>query len=219
VNKLKRHLSVANVLSCIALFVALGGTAFAAMKLGPGQVKAVNIAKQAVINSKIKQQAVTSGKIKNGGVNALDIGAGQVIGEKIATGAVTGKKIARKAVSPRTLAEEAVTGGKLANEAVTASKMSAALYAQLVKNVTYVNSSSVTNAEANKTATASCPAGKQAIAGGVRLEGELADVSVTGSYPVAAGAVRTGWEGIAHETGAGPFGDWSVVAFAICAEL
>jgi hypothetical protein len=219
VNKLKRHLSVANVLSCIALFVALGGTAFAAMKLGPNQVKAVNIAKQAVTNAKIKRQAVTSGKIKDGSVNALDIGAGQVTGEKIATGAVTGKKIARKAVSPRTIAEEAVTGGKLANEAVTASKLSASLYAQLVRNVTYVNTSSASNSEPNKTATASCPAGKQAIGGGVRLEGELAEVSVTGSYPVSSGTLRTGWEAIAHETGGGQPGAWSVTAFVVCAEL
>lgn len=218
-SKLKRHLSVANVLSCIALFVALGGSAFAAVKLNAGQVKAVNIAKQAVTNAKIKKEAVTSGKIKNGTVNALDIGAGQVISEKIATGAVTGKKIGKKAVSPRTIAEEAVTGGKLANEAVTASKLAPALYAQLVRNVAYVNTSSASNSEPNKTATASCPAGKQAIGGGVRLEGELAEVSVTGSYPLSSGALRTGWEAIAHETGGGQPGAWSVTAFAICAEL
>lgn len=218
-NTLKRHLSVANVLSCIALFVALGGTAFAAMKLAPGQVKTVNIAKQAVTNAKIKRQAVTSGKIKNGGVNALDIGAGQVTGEKIPNGAVIGKKIARKAVSPRTIAEEAVTGGKLANEAVTASKLAPALYTQLVRNVAYVNASSASNSEPNKTVTASCPAGKQVIGGGVRLEGELAEVSVTGSFPVSSGALRTGWEGIAHETGGGQPGSWSVTAFAVCAEL
>lgn len=217
-SKLKRHLSVANVLSCIALFVALGGSAFAAVKLNAGQVKAVNIAKQAVTNAKIKKQAVTSGKIKNGTVNALDIGAGQVTSEKIATGAVTGKKIGKKAVSPRTIAEEAVTGGKLANEAVTASKLAPALYSQLVRNVAYVNNSSASDSEPNKTATASCPAGKQAIGGGVRLEGELAEVSVTGSYPLASGALRTGWVAIAHETGA-TAENWSVEAFAICAEL
>ena len=216
---LKRHLSVANVLSCTALFVALGGTAFAAMHLGPGEVKAINIAKQAVTNAKLKQQAVTSGKIKNGGVNALDIGAGQVIGEKIATGAVTGKKIAKKAVSPRTIAEEAVTAGKLGNEAVTASKLSASLYAQLVRNVAYFSATSASNSEANKAVTASCPAGKQAISGGVRLEGELAEVSVTGSYPLSNGTLRTGWEGIAHETGGGQLGAWSVTAFVVCAEL
>jgi len=216
---LKRHLSVANVLSCIALFVALGGAAYAAVKIPPNAVKTVNIAPQAVTNPKIKQQAVTSGKIKNGGVNALDIGAGQVTSEKLATGAVTGKKLGKKAVSPRTIASEAVQTDKIASESIVASKISSSLYAQLVRNVAYGNSSSVTNTEQNKTATVSCPAGKQALSGGVRLEGELENVSVTGSYPVASGSLRTGWEGIAHETGAGPYGDWSVTAFVVCAEL
>jgi hypothetical protein len=219
VSKLKRHLSVANVLSVTALFVALGGTAFAAVKLAPGQVKAVNIARQAVTNPKIKQQAVTSGKIKNGGVNALDIGAGQVTGEKLATGAVTGKKIGKKAVSPRTIAKEAVTTEKLDNESIVASKLSASFYDQLLRNVAYESASSASNSEPNKTATVNCPTGKEAIGGGVRLEGELAEVSVTGSYPVSSGAVRTGWEAIAHETGAGQAGNWSVVAFVICAEI
>jgi hypothetical protein len=216
---LKRHLTVANVLSCIALFVALGGVAYAAVKIPPNAVKTKNIANQAVSNPKIKKEAVTSGKIKNGSVNALDLGAGQVTSEKLATGAVTGKKIAKKAVSERTIANEAVTVGKLGKEAVDASKISTSLWEQLVRNVAYENTSSVTNDEANKTTTANCPKGKEAIGGGVRLEGELANVAVTGSYPFANGSSRTGWTAVAHETGAGPYGDWSIVAFVVCAEL
>jgi hypothetical protein len=216
---LKRHLTVANVLSCTALFVALGGAAYAAVKIPPNAIKAKNIANQAVTNPKIKREAVTSGKIRNGGVNAVDLGAGQVTSEKLGTGAVTGKKIAKKAVSERTIANEAVTTGKIGKEAIDASKISTSLYAQLVRNVAYFNSSSVTNDEANKTATIECPKGKEAIGGGVRLEGELASVAVTGSYPVSSGNSRTGWSGVAHETGGGPFGDWSIVAFVVCAEL
>ncbi|HET9678197.1 MAG TPA: hypothetical protein VFP21_11920 [Solirubrobacterales bacterium] len=218
-NMLKRHLSVANVLSCIALFVALGGAAYAAVKIPTNAVKARNIAPQAVTNAKIKTQAVTSGKIKNGGVNALDIGAGQVTNDKIATGAVSAKKIAKQAVTERTIANEAVTTGKIGKEAIDASKISAPLWLQLVRNVAYFNSASVTNNEPNKTATAECPKGKEAIGGGVRLEGELKEVAVTGSYPFVSGSSRTGWTGIAHESGGGPYGDWSIVAFAVCAEL
>ncbi len=215
----KRHLSAANVLSVMALFVALGGTAYAAVKLKPNQVKAVNIANQAVTNPKIKTQAVTSGKIKNGGVNAVDIGAGQVTSEKVATGAVTAKKIGKQAVTNRTLANESVSIGKIGREAVDASKISSSLWLQLVRNVTYVNSESVTNNEPNKSATANCPKGKEAIGGGVRLEGELKEVATTASYPFSSGNSRTGWTGIGHESGAGPYGDWSIVAFAVCAEL
>ena len=199
------------------------------MKIPPNAIKAKNIANQAVTNPKIKREAVTSGKIRNGGVNAADLGAGQVTNEKLATGAVTGKKIAKKAVSPRTLASnavgtdaianEAVTIGKIGKEAVDASKISTSLWAQLVRNAAYVNSASFTNDEPNKSVTAECPKGKEAIGGGVRLEGELKEVAVTGSYPFASGNSRTGWTGIAHESGAGPYGDWSIYAFAVCAEL
>lgn len=217
-STLKRHLSVANVLSCIALFVALGGAAYAAVKIPPNAVKARNIAKQAVTNPKIKREAVTSGKIRNGSVNALDLGAGQVTSEKIATGAVTAKKIGKKAVTERTIADGAVNSDKLGKESITAEKLDRLFYAGLAHNISYEISKSVTNEEANKTATVNCPGSKQAIGGGVRLEGELANVAVTGSYPLSNGPVRPGWEALAHETGGGPYGDWSIVAFVVCAE-
>ncbi|MDQ2631021.1 MAG: hypothetical protein M3Y75_08620 [Actinomycetota bacterium] len=218
-SKLKRHLSVANVLSCIALFVALGGSAFAAVQLKANQVKAVNIAPQAVTNAKLKREAVTSGKIKNGTVNALDLGAGQVTNEKIASGAVTGKKIAKKAVSPRTLADEAVTTDKLANGSVAAAKLLPALYAQLIKNVTYVNSESASNNVIEKSAEATCPTGKQAIGGGARVNGSLQDVALTGSNPASSGTTRTGWQAFARDVDNTPGGNWSLEAFVVCAEL
>ncbi len=92
--------------------------------------------------------------------------------------------IKTQAVTGRTIAEETVTSGKIANESIVSSKLSAALYAQLVRNVAYFDASSPSDSEANKSATINCPSGKQAIGGGVRLEGELAEVAVTGSYPV-----------------------------------
>lgn len=216
---LKRHLTVANVLSVTALFVALAGSAYAATKLGPGQVKAVNIANQAVSNPKIKTQAVTSGKIKNLGINAADLAKESVINSKLAKKVVTNAKLANAAVSSRTLANKSVTTNALAPESVNSAKIAGQLWTQLIKNVTYVNTTSFTSTEANKTQTAECPSGKQAISGGVRLEGELAGVATTASYPYSNGSARTGWVGIAHETGGPVFNDWSIVVFAVCAEL
>jgi hypothetical protein len=226
---LKRHLSVANVLSCLALFVALGGAAYAAVKIPPNAVKARNIANQAVTNPKIKREAVTSGKIRNGSVNSVDLGAGQVTEEKIGTGAVTGKKIAKKAVSPRTIANnavgtdsianEAVTVGKLGKESVDASKISASLYAQLARNVAYFSAESPSDSEEVKSVTAKCPSGKEAIAGGALLHGELKDVAIIGSSPFSEGNFRTGWSAFGHETGTGTTNNWSVEAFVVCAEL
>jgi hypothetical protein len=229
VNLVKKHLTVANVLSLTALFVALAGSAYAATKIGPGQVKSTNIAKEAVTNPKLKKEAVTSGKIKNNGINSVDLGTGSVINSKLKNGAVTSNKlgaesvwnskIAKKAITSAKIGEEAVTAGKIGKEAISAAKIQASLYNQLVRNVTYVNSVSANSGEPNTSATVLCPAGKEAIGGGVRLEGELKEVAVTGSTPYSVGSSRTGWIGYGHESGPGPYGDWSVVAFAVCAEL
>jgi hypothetical protein len=249
VKILKRHLTVANVLSLTALFVALAGSAYAAGKIGPGAVRAQNLGREAVTNPKLKKEAVTSGKIKNNGINSVDLGSGSVINSKIKNGTITGAKLAggtvtaaklakgsvtagavakgaigsgalaKNAVTANAIGSEAVTAGKIGRESVSAAKIQASLYDQLVRNVTYVNSVASNPNEPNKSVTAICPAGKEAIGGGVRLEGELKEVAVTGSTPYAVGASRTGWSGFAHESGSGPYGDWTVVAFAVCAEL
>ncbi|HEX6664997.1 MAG TPA: hypothetical protein VF081_00200 [Solirubrobacterales bacterium] len=217
---LKRHLTVANVLSCTALFVALSASAYAAVKLKPNQVKAANIAKQAVTNPKIKKQAVTSGKIKNGGVVNADLGGGAVTGDKIANGAVTSKKLGKNAVTTNSIGPEQVTAGKIGPEAISASKLSASLYAQLVRNVTYVNAITPENNEGAKSVTATCPVNKQAIGGGARVNGELLEVAITGSTPFVSGTTRTGWSAFARELPDEPLtGKWSLEAFAVCAEL
>jgi hypothetical protein len=233
VNTLKRHLSVANVLSCIALFVALAGTAYASGKIGPGQVKAANIASQAVTNSKIKTQAVTSGKIKNSGINAEDLAPGSVINSKIKNKAVTNaklgtesvgtSKLAKKAVTGNILGAEAVAAGKLAGESVSAAKLSTSFYLQLLKNVTYVTETSVNDSETAKSVTAVCPVGKEVLGGGVRINGggttAEGGVVVNQSAPLVSSTNgRVGWTAGGREIGKED-ANWQVVSYAICAEL
>jgi hypothetical protein len=79
VKQIRQRLTYANVMSSIAVFFILGGaTAFAATKIGSGQLKA-----NSVLTGKIKKEAVTEGKIKNGAITT----------SKIADKAVTGAKI------------------------------------------------------------------------------------------------------------------------------
>lgn len=229
-NTLKRHLTVANVLSITAVFIALSATAVAATKLSAGQVKSVNIARQAVTNAKIKTQAVTSGKIKNNGVVTADLGNGAVTGVKLANGSVSAAKLAKEAVTSKALAKDSVTNGKIGaeavatgkigNEAITAQKISASVWRQLVKNVTYVTETSANNSEDEKNITASCPAGKEAIAGGARVNAPAGvKVALNGDYPaVASNNARTGWIASGRETPE-EAGNWQIVAYAVCAEL
>ena len=228
-NTLKRHLTVANVLSITAIFIALSATAVAATKLGAGQVKAVNIARQAVTNAKIKTQAVTSGKIKNNGVVTADLANGSVTAGKIANGAVNSAKLTKEAVAAKALAKnsvtnakigsEAVTTGKLGNESVTAAKISSGTWHQLLKNVTYVTETTGPQSETNRTLIAKCPTGKEAIAGGVRVTGANTKVVPTESAPeFSATGARTGWSASAREIEP-EAGSWTLLTYAVCAEL
>jgi hypothetical protein len=62
VSSIRRRLSFANVISCIALFVALGGAGYAATQLPKNSVGA----------KQIKPNAVTSSKVKNGSLGTAD---------------------------------------------------------------------------------------------------------------------------------------------------
>lgn len=68
--------SPALVISILALFVALGGSAYAAKKIGTKEIKANaittgKIKKNAVTTSKIKKEAVTGAKIKESSLGAV----------------------------------------------------------------------------------------------------------------------------------------------------
>ena len=70
--------SPAMIVACIALAVALGGSAYAALKLP----------KNSVGSKQIKKNAVNSAKVKNGSLKVADFGAGQIPqGQKGDTGA------------------------------------------------------------------------------------------------------------------------------------
>lgn len=238
---LSKHLSVANVLSCIALFIALSGAAYAATTtLGKKAVKTKNLANGAVTTLKLRGGAVTNLKLRNGAVTgakiapatigssqlangavrAAQLGGGVVTENKLQNGAVTAAKIANGAVTNAKLGNDSVTAGKIQNGAVTPAALSASLSAQLIKNVSYVTATSPSNEEPKpKSITANCPTGKQAIGGGARVVGEVTSVVLSESAPVSNGeGKRVGWSASAVEFAA-PLKPWAVEAFAICAEL
>src|ERR1700704_515580 len=69
-KQILRRPSPAMVVAILALCLAVGGTAFAAVKLGKSAVKTKNIKDGAVTESKIAANAVTESKIANGAVSA-----------------------------------------------------------------------------------------------------------------------------------------------------
>ena len=104
----------------VALVVALGGTTYAAVRIGTKQ---------------IKNNAITSVKIRNGQVKNVDLARNSVVTAKILAGAVSGLQIRDGGVGNSDLANDSVTGAKvrggavgnsdLANDSVTAAKIRA----------------------------------------------------------------------------------------------
>ncbi len=228
-KSLRKHLTVANVLSCMALFVALSGVAYAAA-LGKNAVKTKNIANGAVTTAKLRNGGVTTAKLRNGAVNGAKVAPGSIGSSQLANGSVrsgqlgggvvTEAKLKNGAVSEPKLGANAVSTGKLAEGAVTGTKLAPSLFFQLVKNISYVNrESGAVSATSPQSATAECPVGKQAIAGGARIvPGDATVVQLTESIPfLGAGGVRTGWTASAKTSEAGK--TFAVEAFAVCAEL
>jgi len=74
----RSKLSYANVVATIALFVALGGSSFAAIALSKNSVKSKHIAKGQVKGPDIGRNAVTSKKVRNLSLLAADFKAGQL---------------------------------------------------------------------------------------------------------------------------------------------
>jgi len=79
--RLRRHLTFANVMASLALFVALGGSGVAAFTIGSGQIR-----DGAVTSAKIHDGAVTSAKIRNGAVTSAKIAPGALRASQFAPG-------------------------------------------------------------------------------------------------------------------------------------
>jgi len=75
-RSIRKRITYANVMSSIAVFIVLGGAAFAASKLPKKSVGTPQLKANAVTTAKIKKNAVTSKKIKDGAVTGTDINIG-----------------------------------------------------------------------------------------------------------------------------------------------
>jgi hypothetical protein len=87
-RRISRRLSYSNVIATLALFIALGGVSWAAVKLPKNSVTTKTIKKGAVTNVKIKRSAVDSRTIKNSSIVGADIKPGTLTGTQINLGSL-----------------------------------------------------------------------------------------------------------------------------------
>lgn len=75
---IRSRLTYANITATLALFIALGGGAYAATVLPANSVGPRQLKKNAVERSKIKNSAVDSAKVRNESLTGLDVNEGSL---------------------------------------------------------------------------------------------------------------------------------------------
>jgi hypothetical protein len=78
-NRITRHLSYANVMATLGVFVALGGASYAAVAIPANSVGAKQLKKSAVAGPKIKRNAISSAKVKDGSLQRADFASGTLL--------------------------------------------------------------------------------------------------------------------------------------------
>lgn len=123
---LSRRPSPAMVVALLALFVSLGGSAYATLNLPKNSVGTAQLKKGAVTTAKLRNSAVTANKVKPHSLNdsklatpALRINAGTGLtgGGSIALGRSGALAVAAGGIGAGQLADGAVTTGKFASGA------------------------------------------------------------------------------------------------------
>jgi len=115
--------SPALAISCLALFMALVGTAFAAAP--KNSVRSPQIVNGAVKTVDLGRNAVKSGKIADGTVSAFDLGTDSVRTDEIAKDAVDSDEIVKDAVKSDEIADNAVASPEVAPDSLNAGDLAA----------------------------------------------------------------------------------------------
>jgi hypothetical protein len=158
IRKLAGRLTYANVMATVAMFIALGGGAYAAVKLPANSVGTKQIKKNGVRAADLGTAAVTSTKLAAKAVRTPALSDGAVAFSKLAPNAVDGSKVIDNSL-----------GGADVNES-TLEAVPAAGRADSLSRVDYETAATtIPPGAASAAATAVCPAGMSAVGGGGKV--------------------------------------------------
>jgi hypothetical protein len=107
ITRFRKRLSFANVTSALALFIALGGTSYAAITLPANSVGRTQIRSSGVGQSEVAANAVGRSEIRHSGVGRSEIATGGVTQSEIAMNSVGPGEIRDGRISPADLSDDA----------------------------------------------------------------------------------------------------------------
>jgi hypothetical protein len=198
-SSIKRHLSYANLIASLALFVAMGGVSWAAVTLPAGSVGSRQLKSNAVSSAKVLDHSLLAKDFKSG---QLPRGLPGVPGSP----GVPGPKGDPGAPGPR--GEQGPTGDPGASNP---------------KSVVVRRATTVVRAPGGVALfQVQCALGERAVGGGASLTTSGAAASLEQSFPIGDGAVRlgegdtpTGWESLIRNDSDATT---DATGYAVCAE-
>ena len=211
---MRTHLTYANVMSTIAVFVALGGSSYAAVQLNKNSVRSGHIKNGQVKRADLGKSSVTTAKVKDGSLLAGDFKPGELVaGPAGAQGLPGAKGDPCRPTEPACVGPRGEKGDQGAPGETGAPGISG--------RVAVTQMSDLVNSEQVKWATATCPDGKVPIGSGVDVIGgrsgsgtsEVSNITVTDITFTATGVYVMALESAPYSA------SWNVNAKAICASV
>jgi hypothetical protein len=119
----RRHPRYADVVATLALFFALGGTAYAVTQIDPDSVYTNAIQNKAVTLAKLHNNAVNSDKVVDGAITSLDITNESLTSSDLATDSVSATEVADNSIDSGEISNDSLLASDLAGSSVGASEL------------------------------------------------------------------------------------------------
>jgi hypothetical protein len=198
--------SPALVISCIALFLTLAGTAFAAT-VAKNSVRSAQIVDATVRTVDLHDGAVNSAKVADNSLTADDLGTNSVGSDEIAENAVSSPEVAPDSLNAGDLGPNSVGSSEVADHSLTSADLAPeSVRATELGTITQRNISATIQAGKTGSVSANCEPGEQIISGGGQPS--VFGVEMTSTRPSG-----NGWLYQAKNNTAS---DQTITAFALC---
>jgi hypothetical protein len=198
--------SPAMIIACLALLLALTGSAVAA-GIAKNSVRSAQIADGTVRTVDLRDNAVNSAKVADDSLAAGDLAPDSVGNSEIAENAVSSPEVAPDSLTAGDLGAASVTSSEVADHSLTGADLAPdSVRANELGTITQRNISNTIQAGKTGSVSANCEPGEQIISGGGQPS--VFGVEMTTTRPQG-----NGWLYQAkNNTG----GDQTITAFALC---
>jgi hypothetical protein len=198
--------SPALAIACLALFMALTGSAFA-VGIAKNSVRSAQIVDGTVRSIDLRDNAVSSPKIAPDAVGSEEIAENAVASPEVAADSLTASDLGAASVASSEVADQALTSTDLGPNSVGSSELQAgSIRSDELGAIVQVQNSTAIKGGDNASVGVTCPAGTTVISGGAS----------SGFYQVHLASTYRSGNGWRIDARSGAVGDTTITVYAYC---